>query len=54
MANKWKSNKDRQDTSSTSDEVRNQATVSITIPSTDAASGKTSTTPLVVDGTTAA
>jgi hypothetical protein len=52
--NRWKNNKSAQDTTSTSDEVRGQASVSITIPVTDARSGKSSTTPLVVDGTQAA
>ena len=52
--NPWKNNKNTQDTTSTSDEVRGQATVNITVPVTDALSGKTSSTSLVVDGTQAA
>ena len=52
--NAWKNNADTQDTTSTSDEVRGQASYDPTIPVTDALSGKTSTATLVVDGTQAA
>ena len=53
--NSWKQNAGKQDTSSTSDEVRGQDTFGPNaIQVADALSGKTSKTPLVVDGTQAA